>query len=102
VLADDPGSAVLTVTSFGMVCRSRNPGEQENREIALWKEPNGKAQMLKLPKGSHGLLLTLTNRLVEQFTLDGRGDGRMTMQFALGAAHGIAHPNPPAWIGPVP
>ena len=101
-LADDPGSAVLTVTSFGMVCRSRNPGEQENREIALWKEPNGRAQALKLPKGSHGLLLTLTNRLVEQFTLDGRGDGGSTMQFALGAAHGIAHPNPPPWIGLVP
>jgi len=101
-LADDPGSAVLTVTSFGMVLRSRNPGDEINRAIALWKEPNGRAQVLKLPRGSHGLLLTLTNRLVRQFTLDGRDDGEMTMQFALGAAHGIAHPNPPAWIGPVP
>jgi hypothetical protein len=101
-LADDPGSAVLTVTSLGMVSRSRNPGEEQNREIALWKEPNGQAQVLKLPKGSHGLLLTLTSRLVEQFTLDGRGDGKMSMQFALGGAHGITHPDPPAWIGPVP
>jgi hypothetical protein len=101
-LADDPGSAVLTVTSFGMVSRSRNPGEKQNREIALWKEPNGRAKVLKLPKGCHGLLLTLTNRLVEQFTLDGRGDGKITMQFALGAAHGVAHPDPPAWIGVTP
>jgi hypothetical protein len=101
-LADDPGSAVLTVTSFGMVSRSRNPGDKQNREIALWKEPNGRARVLKLPKGCHGLLLTLTNRLVEQFTLDGRGDGKITMQFALGAAHGIAHPDPPAWIGLMP
>lgn len=101
-LADDPGSAVLTVTSFGMVSRSRNPGDKQNREIALWKEPNGRARVLKLPKGCHGLLLTLTNRLVEQFTLDGRGDGKITMQFALGSAHGIAHPDPPAWIGLVP
>jgi hypothetical protein len=100
-LADDPGSAVLTVTSFGMVCRSRNPGDETNREIALWKEPNGRAQALKLPRGSHGLLLTLTNRLVEQFTLDGRGDGKMTMQFTLGAAHGISHPSPPAWVGSI-
>jgi hypothetical protein len=102
VLAEDPGSAVLTVTSLGMVARSRNPGDPENREIALWKEANGRARVLKLPKESHGLLLTLTNRLVEQFTLDGRGDGEMTMQFALGAAHGVKHPNPPAWIGHVP
>lgn len=101
-LADDPGSAVLTVTSQGMVSRSRNPGEPTNREIALWKEPNGRAQVLKLPAGSHGLLLTLTNRLVEQFTLDGRGDGKRTMQFALGGAHGITHPDPPAWIGRLP
>jgi hypothetical protein len=100
-LADDPGSAVLTVTSLGMVDRSRSPGDPENREIALWKEPNGRARVLKLPKGSHGLLLTLTNRLVEQFTLDGRGDGKMSMQFALGAAHGVTHPDPPPWIGRV-
>jgi len=102
VLADDPGSAVLTVTSLGMVSRSRNPGDPENREIALWKEPNGRAQVLKLPSECHGLLLTLTNRLVEHFTLDGRGDGKMTMQFGLGGAHGIKHPSPPAWIGRVP
>jgi hypothetical protein len=101
-LADDPGSAVLTVTSLGMVDRSRSPGDAQNREIALWKEPNGRARVLKLPMGSHGLLLTLTNRLVENFTLDGRGDGKMTMQFALGAAHGVTHPDPPAWIGRVP
>jgi hypothetical protein len=101
-LAEDPGSAVLTVTSLGMVDRSRNPGEAQNREIALWKEPNGRARVLKLPEGSHGLLLTLTNRLVENFTLDGRGDGKMSMQFALGAARGVTHPDPPAWIGPVP
>jgi hypothetical protein len=101
-LADDPGSAVLTVTSLGMVSRSRKPGDPENREIALWKEPNGKAEPQKLPKGSHGLLLTLTSRLVEQYSLDGRSDGKMTMQFALGAAHGIAHPDPPSWIGKVP
>ena len=89
VLADDPGSAVLTVTSLGMVQRSAMPGEMESREIALWKEPNGKARALRLPKGDHALLLTLTSRMVEQFTLDGRGDGGTTVQFELGAAHGV-------------
>jgi hypothetical protein len=42
--------AVLTVTSLGMVLRSAMPGEAESREIALWKEPNGRARALKLPK----------------------------------------------------
>jgi hypothetical protein len=102
VLADDPGSAVLTVTSLGMVARSTMPGEPQHREIALWKEANGRARTLSLPQGHHALLLTLTSRLVEEFTLDGRGDGRQTVQFGLGAAHGIKHGKPPKWLGSVP
>jgi hypothetical protein len=91
VLADDPGSAVLTVTSLGMVMRSSMPGEAESREIALWKQPNGLARPLKLAKGDHALLVALTSRLVEQFTLDGRGDGGSTVQFELGAARGVRY-----------
>jgi hypothetical protein len=98
-LADDPGSAVLTVTSLGMVLRSTMPGEPESREIALWKEPNGRARALKLPKGDHALLVTLTNRSVEHFTLDGRGDGRSTLEFELGAAHGVRYKDRlPEWL----
>jgi hypothetical protein len=89
VLAEDPGSAVLTVTSLGMVLRSNMPGEPESREIALWKEPSGRAKALKLPKGDQALLVTLTSRMVEQFSLDGRGDGGSTVQFELGAAQGV-------------
>ena len=103
VLAEDPGSAVLTVTSLGMVMRSAMPGENPNRTIALWKEPNGKAHELALPKGDHALLLSLTSKLVEQFTLDGRGDGKATVNFTLGAACGIKHPGKlPDWLGSVP
>lgn len=36
VLADEPGSAVLTLTSFGMVARSRPPGRTRSRAVALW------------------------------------------------------------------
>jgi len=102
VLAEDPGSAVLTLTSMGMVARSAMPADPQAREIALWKEPTGEARPLRLPKGDHALLLTLTSELVEQFTLDGRGDGGATAQFALGAAHPVRHPNPPGWLGPIP
>jgi hypothetical protein len=35
------------------------------------------------------LLVTLTSRMVEQFSLDGRGDGGSTVQFELGAAQGV-------------
>jgi hypothetical protein len=102
-LADDPGSAVLTLTSLGMVARSSMPADPQSREIALWKEPTGKAQPLRLPKGDHALLLSLTSRLVEQFTLDGRGDGGTTVHFGLGAVHPVRHPDPlPDWLGYVP
>ena len=99
VLADDPGSAVLTLTSLGMVARSSMPADPQSREIALWKEPTGKARPLRLPKGDHALLLTLTSRMIEQFTLDGRSDGGATVHFALGAAHPVRHPAPPWWLG---
>lgn len=98
-LAEDPGSAVLTVTSLGMVERSSMPGDPENREIALWKQPNGKAKILKLPQKHHALLLTLTSQLAEQYTLDGRGDGGATVHFGLGAARPVKHPQPPTWLG---
>ncbi len=88
-LAEDPGSAVLTLTSAGMVKRAYRPGQTQNHTIALWKERNGMAEELVLPKGDHALLLTLTNRAEEQITLDNRSDGKNTVNFALGAAHGI-------------
>ena len=39
VLADDPGSAVLTLTSYGMAERSRPHGRDASSVIALWKDP---------------------------------------------------------------
>src|SRR5262249_57858169 len=39
VLADDPGSAVLTLTSFGMVQRSRPARRDASAVVALWKTP---------------------------------------------------------------
>jgi hypothetical protein len=99
-LAEDPGSAVLTVTSLGMVRRSTLPGEPENSEVALWKEPNGKAQPLRLKRGDHALLLSLSSKMVEQFTLDGRSDGCATVHFGLSAAYGIRDREPPEWLEP--
>jgi len=97
VLADDPGSAVLTLTSLGMVRRSVDPGQEEPCEIALWKEASGVARELKLPKGDHALLLTLAQSTQEQFTLDGRSDHGTTTQLSLTGVRGIKHPKPPQW-----
>jgi len=98
VLADDPGSAVLTVTSLGMVRRSVMPGEKAPKEIALWKDASGYAQELKLPKGAHGLLLTVSGTWVTNFTMDGRSDKKSTLSLSLSGVRDVSHPDSPAWL----
>jgi hypothetical protein len=83
VLADDPGSSVLTLTCLGMVERSWTPGQRENRQVALWKEPGQAAKELVLPAGAHGLLLSLCVTHEENFTLDGRSDGEASYRVSM-------------------
>jgi hypothetical protein len=99
-LAEDPGSAVLTITSSGMIARSFMPGEMIDYAIALWKEPGGQAISLRLPREDQALLLSLTTSWVEQHTLDRRSCGRNTVRFELGAAHALRLPNTetPTWL----
>jgi hypothetical protein len=98
VLSDDPGSAVLTLTSIGMVNRAAMPGAQEHREIALWKEPGGFAQQLSLPRGCHGLLLTLSTSWEENFTLDSRSDRKTSRRLSLGGVRPVRAVNRLPWL----
>lgn len=71
VLADDPGSAVLTVTSLGMVRRSEAPVAVPPRDcIALWTERGQNPRELDLAPDSHALLLSLAAYPKQQKTLD--------------------------------
>jgi hypothetical protein len=72
VLADEPGSAVLTLTSFGMVSRSRPPGHGQSRAVAMWSEPGRARRQLDLGAGAKGLLVTLSLRSKTVWTADGR------------------------------
>jgi hypothetical protein len=75
VLADDPGSSVLTLTSFGLIHRSNVCGDRESRQIALWREPqSGPAKEIKLPAGHHAQLISIKREYCFERTLDGRGD----------------------------
>jgi len=83
VLADDPGSSVLTLTSLGMLKRCRRPHESVNRCVALWKDRTGDAKELMLPDGSHALLLSIATSRISQKTLDLRHeDGTVAYTFA--------------------
>lgn len=75
VLADDPGSSVLTLTSLGMVNLSRPPGKPPSRVIALWKDVRSPgSREIELPSGSKGVVLSLSIQHREEFTADGRSD----------------------------
>jgi hypothetical protein len=89
VLADDPGSSVLTLTSLGMILRSGMPGETDQRQIALWKEAGHSAKELNLPPGAHAILASLTTTRERQVTLDRRSDEWATPRFRLSAARAV-------------
>ena len=97
VLADDPGSAVLTLTSLGLIRRSQMPSDEGDRHVALWKESLGTAQQLELPRNAHALLLTLSPSQEENVTADGRSDGEATQRLSLTSVISVRHPNPPDW-----
>jgi hypothetical protein len=73
VLADDPGSSVLTLTSLGM-CQSCNPpGFERSRAIGLWKDAkSGSAVRIELDAGAEGVVLNLFRHRDQEWTADGR------------------------------
>src|SRR5262249_14940005 len=58
VLADDPGTAVCTLSSFGMVHRSRPPGRECPRRFSLWKDPARGTREIALEPGAQGVVIT--------------------------------------------
>jgi hypothetical protein len=74
VFANDPGTSVLTLTSLGMVSRSREIDKPKDRSVALWNQTMQPAKSIPLEHDEHALLLTLKAEYKEEFSLDGRSD----------------------------
>lgn len=72
VIADDPGSAVLTLTSFGMAVRSRPPGKRPSRVVAHWNGGPGALCAIELARGAQAVLLRTTVEETTHWTADGR------------------------------
>ena len=75
VLADDPGSAVLTLTSFGMAQRSWPPGLNPSPVVALWKSQGQETREIPLEPGAQGILLSACARPAVRRSYDGRRPG---------------------------
>lgn len=77
VLADDPGSSVLTVSSLGLARRSiGRQGEKNTPVVALWKDNVKGAHPIKIESEQDlsGVILTVTAQWKEESTADGRTD----------------------------
>ena len=91
VLADDPGSSVLTLTSLGMTELSRPLHEQKpSRVIAMWKDAkSGAPVQIELPEKAEAVVLSLAVDKIEEWTADGRSDGGATGYPILSGIHPV-------------
>lgn len=80
VLAEDPGSAVLTLTSRGLMTRQNRYGGYQSkgdgdRVIALWRDDlRSEPQEISCGLGHQAVRLTVFGQKVTDVTLDGRAD----------------------------
>jgi hypothetical protein len=72
VLADDPGSAVVTLTSFGFAQRSRPAGRPPSRLVSLWKDPVRGLREIPLDVDAHAELIHIQIGRTTRHSADGR------------------------------
>jgi hypothetical protein len=72
ILADEPGSTVLTLTSLGMAARCRAGGRPPSRVVAHWNNRADGLRELALAPGAVALLLTAAVERRTLWTADGR------------------------------
>jgi hypothetical protein len=85
VLADDPGSAVLTLTSYGMVASSRRGDRAPSTAVALWKDGARRGiQEIDLAPGAEGILLRLDGERAIRRAADGRPPEHNAADLRLG------------------
>jgi hypothetical protein len=90
VLADDPGSSVLTVSPLGMVKLSRPRGMPASNVVALWKDAHsGNPIEIGIPSDKHAVLVSLTRSWHREFTADGRDDRQTTSYLTLSGIYPV-------------
>jgi hypothetical protein len=72
ILTDEPGSTVLTLTSYGMAARSRPPGKRHSRVVAHWNNRKDGLHEIELAPGAGAVLLSASVDTRTLWTADGR------------------------------
>jgi hypothetical protein len=88
VLADDPGSSVLTVTALGMARRCHHRGHDVDTTAVSWKDTETGWESVKLD-GDNGVLLSLKAEWTEEFTADGRSDHGASAHMVLQSVRSV-------------
>jgi hypothetical protein len=72
-LADDPGCAVLSFTSYGLITRSNYQwGGPSTHAVSLLRDSNGVTKEIALPAGQDAVIVTLRSEQAGDRTFDGR------------------------------
>ena len=99
VLAEDPGTSVLTFTSFGLIARQNDVGAfGQASSIALWKDEATGVKNLELPREADALVLQLRSHAKTEHTLDGRSDGGTSHRWEYESHTAVAALVRPDWI----
>jgi hypothetical protein len=111
VMADDPGTSVLTVTSVGMASRARplnmtseavgRLGGKPDKAttVALWRDAATGFRELVLNPEDDGLIVTLSANWHEEISADGRSDGGAAATFILGGVQPVRAVATPPNVG---
>jgi len=90
VLADDPGSSVLTITNLAMAELSRARGQPSSRVIALWKDAQcGEPIEISLPSGKEAIVICATRERCLEYAADGRSDNQAAARLNLSGVHAV-------------
>ena len=97
VFADDPGTAVLTLTSLGMARQSKQVDQEEPAQppkptISLWKDHVKGWHLVELRDEAEAAILTISADWQEEYTADGRGDHQNASTFKLEGVRQIRLP----------
>lgn len=99
VLAEDPGTSVLTFTSFGLLARQNDrQGFGQSSSIGLWKDEVSGVTKLELHREADAILLSLKATQKEERTLDGRRDGGSSLRWEYDGHMPVSAASLPDWV----
>jgi hypothetical protein len=101
VLADDPGTSVLSLTSLGLMARQNDIGAlPQSCTVGLWNDEVTGIKTLELPRDADAISLQIRAVSKSENTLDGRSDGGSSHRWEYVSHKGIGiwSEDRPDWV----